>query len=226
VDRSEILLVDVPLHPERRDVAGDERRRGAGLNVLAGEDHLLDDGPGDRGAHGQLRTNPRVLLLGFGDVPRRHAEDSERLQRRLDVSRRVVVVRLRRLEIPLRDGFVLKQILVAIEVALRQVETVLRLAVRGDGIVDVGTAHVEQHVSFLHLRAGVHDDPGNRSTDLRNRLGRTVIVPVHRAGRAQDGHPRRLRHRDQLQVGQLLRRHREVGRRGCGGRRGRSGGLW
>ena len=50
---------------------------------------------------------------------------------------------------------------VAIEAVLRQVETVPGLAVGGDGVADIGAAHVEQHVAFLHPRAGVDEDSGD-----------------------------------------------------------------
>jgi hypothetical protein len=37
----------VSLDPERRHVADDERRGGAGLDELVGQDHLLHDSAGD-----------------------------------------------------------------------------------------------------------------------------------------------------------------------------------
>ena len=41
VDRAQVVVVDVPLHPDRRDVADHERRRGAGLDELSRRDDLL-----------------------------------------------------------------------------------------------------------------------------------------------------------------------------------------
>ena len=120
----------------------------------------------------------------------------QRLQRRLHVGRRVVVVGLRRLEVALRDRLVLEQVLVAIEVALRQVEAVLRLAVGRDRVGDVGAAHVEQRDRrAFTLRAGVDEDARDRAAHLRDRLRRVVVVPVDRAGGAKHGRPRRLRDR-------------------------------
>jgi hypothetical protein len=46
---------------------------------------------------------------------------------------------------------VVQQILVAIEIALCQIEPVPGLAIGGDGAADVRTAHVEQHVVFFTL---------------------------------------------------------------------------
>ena len=83
---------------------------------------------GDRiGSSGRIVD---VLLLGVLHVFRRHAEDAQGLQRRLHVGLRVVVVGLHRLVIALGNRLVLEQVLVAIEVVPRQVETILGLSVR------------------------------------------------------------------------------------------------
>ncbi len=90
----EILVVDVSLHPDGGGVADHERDRGAGLNELARQHHLLHHGAGQRRPHHHLRSDRHVLLFRLGDVGLHDAVDLQGLQRGLQVGGGIVVVGL------------------------------------------------------------------------------------------------------------------------------------
>ena len=79
----------------------------------------------------------------------------QRLQRRLDVGLRVVVVGLHLLVVTLRDGLVLEEVAVALEILPGQVQPVPCLAVGGDGIGDVRAGDVEERLVRLSTCAPV-----------------------------------------------------------------------
>ena len=90
------------------------------------------------GPHRELGLDADVLLLGLRDVLCRDAVDAQRLERRLDVGRGVVVVRLPELEVARRERLVIEQVLVAVERALCQIHAVLRLPIGGDRVLMSG----------------------------------------------------------------------------------------
>ncbi len=67
-DGRQIMVENVPLDPNLRDIAQDETDRGCGLNELARRDQLLHDFASQWSAHRQFRTDGPFLTLRFLDL--------------------------------------------------------------------------------------------------------------------------------------------------------------
>ena len=203
-DGSQIFLMDVPLDPDRGDVADQEAGCTRGLDQLAGRNQLLDYHAGDGRAHHHLGVDGGALPLGRVDLLLADPHDLQRLEAVFEVGERIVVVGLRALQVLARDGLMIQQILVAVQGAPGQIQPVGRLSVDSHGAGYVGAGHIKQWAAERHRRSQVRNDAGDGAADLRDGRGRVVGVPIDRPGGPDAERPIGSLHRHDLDVAQLV----------------------
>ena len=77
VHRFQIPIVDMSPHPDRRNIADGETRRGAGLDHQTRRHQLLHHDSRDGRPHRQLRIDGDALILRLIDFLLRYAENLE-----------------------------------------------------------------------------------------------------------------------------------------------------
>ena len=204
-DVGQILLIDVDQDPDRPDVGDDEALRCARLQELADGDVLLDhqaaDGRIDRRFKRRRRFEERAGVADAEDLQRRFGCDQ--------VALRLHLGGLRLLQIGLRDGAVLVELLRTRRNLLRQLVRTLGLQVVGAELRIVGAGDVEHGLAALYGLARNNGDAADRPADLRDdRRGMEGVVS-DRAGEAKGARQRRGLDGDNLDVRHLIRRDGE-----------------